>query len=95
MTLTKEYLVDSILKIVDSRKKAIQVIEPLLKTTTQSLEDGEDVLLSGFGKFSVKDKRERRGRNPSTGDDLILDARRVVTFKPSSVLSEKVNNEEE
>jgi integration host factor subunit alpha len=94
MTVTKEHLVDSILKIVDSRKKAIQVIETLLKTTTQSLADGEDVLLSGFGKFSVKDKRERRGRNPSTGDDLILDARRVLTFKPSSVLSKKVNNGE-
>jgi integration host factor subunit alpha len=95
MTLTKEHLVDSIFKIVDSRKKSIQVIETLLNTIKQSFEDGEDVLLSGFGKFSVKDKRERRGRNPSTGDDLILDARRVVTFKPSSVLSEKVNNEEE
>jgi integration host factor subunit alpha len=95
MTLTKEHLVDSILKIVDSRKKAIKVVETLLNATTRSLENGEDVLLSGFGKFSVKDKRERRGRNPSTGDDLILDARRVVTFKPSGVLSEKVNNEKE
>jgi integration host factor subunit alpha len=90
--LTKEHLAVSILKIVDSRKKATHVVETLLNTIKQSLEDGEDVLLSGFGKFSVKDKRERRGRNPSTGDDLILDARRVVTFKPSGVLSNKVNN---
>jgi integration host factor subunit alpha len=95
MTLTKEHLVDSILKTVDSRKKAIQAVETLLNMIKQSFEDGEDVLLSGFGRFSVKDKRERRGRNPSTGDDLILDARRVVTFKPSSALNKKVNNEEE
>jgi integration host factor subunit alpha len=92
MTLTKEHLADSILEIVDSRKKAIQVVEALLNTIKQSLEDREDVLLSGFGKFSVKDKNKRRGRNPATGDDLILDARRVVTFKPSGVLSNKVNN---
>jgi integration host factor subunit alpha len=58
------------------------------------LENGEDVLLPGFGKFSVKDKRKRRGRNPLTGDDLTLDARRVMTFKPSEVLSKKVNGEE-
>jgi integration host factor subunit alpha len=95
MTLTKEHLVDSILKIVDNRKKAIQTVEALLNIIKQSFEDGEEVLLSGFGKFSVKDKRERRGRNPSTGDDLVLDARRVVTFKPSGVLSKKVNNGDE
>jgi integration host factor subunit alpha len=58
VTLTKENLVDSISKIVDSRKKATRAVETLLKTTTQSLENGEDVLLSGFGKFSVKDKDE-------------------------------------
>jgi integration host factor subunit alpha len=95
MTVTKEHLVDSILKIVDNRKKAIQVIESLLKTTTQSLEKGEDVLLSGFGKFSIKDKNKRRGRNPATGDDLILDARRVVIFKPSGVFIKKVNNQKD
>jgi integration host factor subunit alpha len=92
MTVTKEHLVDSILKIVDSRKKAVQVVETLLETTRQSLESGEEVLLSGFGKFSVRDKKERRGRNPQTGNDLILDARRVVTFKSSGVFIEKLNN---
>jgi integration host factor subunit alpha len=92
MTVTKEHLVESILSLVDNRKKAIQIIETVLKTTTQSLENGEDVLLSGFGKFSVKDKPERRGRNPLTGEDLMLDARRVITFKPSGGLVDKLNN---
>jgi integration host factor subunit alpha len=64
MTVIKERLVESILNIVDNREKAFQVVEKLLKITTQSLENGEDVLLSGFGKFSVKDKRERQGRSP-------------------------------
>ena len=52
---------------------------------------GSDVLISGFGKFNVTNKRPRRGRNPQTGEALILDARRVVTFKPSGVLRDKVN----
>ena len=51
----------------------------------------EDLLLSGFGKFNVKDKNARRGRNPQTGDELTLDARRVVTFKPSGILRDKIN----
>ncbi|MBW1943125.1 MAG: HU family DNA-binding protein, partial [Deltaproteobacteria bacterium] len=56
-----------------------------------SLEKGEDVLISGFGKFCVKNKQRRRGRNPATGDDLMLGERRVVTFKVSSVLKNKIN----
>jgi integration host factor subunit alpha len=56
-----------------------------------ALVGGSDLLLSGFGKFNVRDKKPRRGRNPQTGDDLTLDARRVVTFKPSGTLRDKVN----
>ena len=93
MTVTKESLIDSLLDVVDTRKKATQVIETLLKVTTQSLENGEDVLLSGYGKFCVKEKDGRRGRNPKTGDDLMLDARRIVTFRPSDKLNMKLNNE--
>jgi integration host factor subunit alpha len=55
------------------------------------LEDGEDVLISGFGKFCVKDKSKRRGRNPQTGEDLMLDARKVVSFRCSGVLRDKTN----
>jgi len=57
----------------------------------RSLENGEDVLISGFGKFCVKGQSPRRGRNIVTGDDLLLEARKVVTFKPSSKLREKIN----
>jgi integration host factor subunit alpha len=85
MTVTRETLIESILKIAGSKKKAIEVVETILKTATQSLETGEDVLLSGFGKFSVKNKNQRRGRNPITGEDLMLDRRRVVTFIQNSI----------
>ena len=66
-------------------------MEAFLRISKDSLISGSDLLLSGFGKFNVKDKKSRRGRNPQTGEDLILDARRVVTFKPSGILKEKVN----
>jgi len=56
-----------------------------------TLESGEDVLVSGFGQFCVNEKRQRRGRNPSTGEDLMLDARKVVAFKCSGRLRERVN----
>jgi integration host factor subunit alpha len=53
---------------------------------------GEELLISGFGKFNVKDKNARRGRNPQTGQELILDPRRVITFKPSGILRTKIND---
>jgi len=92
MTLTKAQLLDSIHKQVDLPKtKSAQVIESLLEIIKRTLENGEDVLISGFGKFCVKDKRKRRGRNPQTGRDLLLDERRVVAFKCSGVLRDKLN----
>jgi integration host factor subunit alpha len=92
MSLTKTEIVEDLLKIGFNRKKSIQVLENLLEIMKNSLANGEDVLVSGFGKFCIKEKRERRGRNPATGDDLILDKRKVVTFNCSSVLREKFNN---
>ena len=74
-----------------TKVKASDAVETVLQLIKNSLENGNDVLLSGFGKFYVKDKSARRGRNPITGDVLMLDARRVVTFKPSGKLREKVN----
>ena len=59
----------------------------------QSLEEGDDVLISGFGKFSVHEKNQRRGRNPQTGEPMTLPSRKVVTFKCSGKLREKVNGE--
>ena len=76
-----------------TKAKAYDVVETVLQLIKNSLGNGNDVLLSGFGKFYVKDKSARRGRNPITitGDALMLDARRVVTFKPSEKLRKKVN----
>jgi len=81
MSLTKAQLIDSIYRQVDLPKiRSVQVVESLLETIKQSLENGEDVLISGFGKFCVKEKRKRRGRNPQTGENLMLAERRVVRF---------------
>lgn len=92
MTLIKAQLVDSIRKQVGLPKtQSTQVVDSLLEIIKKTLENGEDVLISGFGKFYVKDKRKRRGRNPQTGNDLMLDERRVVTFKCSGRLREKIN----
>ena len=92
MTLTKDSLVNTIYTSLDIPKgKSAAIVETLLETIKNRLENKEDVLISGFGKFCVKDKRDRRGRNPATGEDLTLDARRVVVFKCSGVLSDKVN----
>ena len=95
MTLTKADIIDSIFNNADVKKiKASRIIKTLLEIIESKLEAGEDVLISGFGKFCVKDKKERRGRNPQTSNELILDARRVVTFKCSGVLKEKMNQKE-
>jgi integration host factor subunit alpha len=92
MTLIKAQLVDSIRKQVGLPKtKSAQVVDSLLEIIKKTLENREDVLISGFGKFYVKDKRKRSGRNPQTGNDLMLDERRVVTFKCSGRLREKIN----
>ncbi len=73
------------------RKEAVDAVEALLEIIKRTLESGEDVLVSGFGKFCVRLKKTRRGRNPQSGEDLILAERRVVTFKYSSVLRDKIN----
>jgi len=87
MTLTKAHLIDTIYNSFDFPKnKSAQVVESLIEILKSTLANGEDVLISRFGKFWVKDKKERRGRNPQTGDDLMLGSRRVVTFRSSEVL---------
>lgn len=91
MALTKADLVNDLTGKGYKRKEAIQLVESLLEIIKATLEQGEEVLLSGFGKFCVKDKKRRRGRNPQSGEDLILGERRVVTFKYSSVLRDKIN----
>ena len=92
MTLTQSDIINSIYQNIDLRKSdATRALETILEIIKSSLESGESILISGFGKFEVRDKHKRRGRNPQTGDDLMLDARRVVTFKCSGVLKDKLN----
>ena len=94
MALTKAEIIESIHDQLGLPKKnCADLFESLLEIIKSSLTDGEDVLVSGFGKFCVKDKRERRGRNPATGNDMMLDQRRVVTFRCSSVLRNKINGQ--
>ncbi|MDA8159914.1 MAG: integration host factor subunit alpha [Desulfobacteraceae bacterium] len=94
MTLTKADLVHKVYDTYDLTKvEATDVVEAFLRISKGCLEDGNDLLLSGFGKFSVKKKKPRRGRNPQTGDALMLDARTVVTFKPSGILRDRINGE--
>jgi integration host factor subunit alpha len=93
VALTKEKIIDSIYNQVGlSKSQSRSVVERLLEIMKQSLENGEDILISGFGKFVVKEKSARRGRNPQTTEDLQLRARRVVVFKTSGVLRDKINN---
>ena len=92
MTLTKEHLVSAVAEANGyPRNQAVELVETLLEIIKSKLASGEDVLISGFGKFCVKKKRERRGRNPATGEDMMLEARRVVTFKCSGQLRGKIN----
>ena len=93
MTLTKAMIVDAIHEQLGYPKnKSAEILETLLELIKGTLEKGEDVLISGFGKFCVKAKNQRRGRNPATGEDMVLDQRRVVTFRCSHLLREKINN---
>ncbi len=92
MTLTKAMIVDAIHgQLGYPKNKSAEMLEILLELIKKNLERGEDVLISGFGKFCVKEKNERRGRNPATGADMTLDKRRVVTFRCSHLLRDKIN----
>jgi integration host factor subunit alpha len=92
LTLTKDNIIDSIYSNTDlKRYQAAAFFETIFETVKKALESGEEVLISGFGKFCVRHKNERRGRNPQTGNLITLDARRVVTFRCSSVLRDKIN----
>jgi len=92
MTLTKDHLVSSIgERLGISKFESSRIVETVLETVKSSLSDGEDVLISGFGKFIVREKAARRGRNPQTGQDLTLEPRRVITFKCASVMRDRIN----
>ena len=92
MALTKADIVAQLTNHLGfTKKQATDTTETLLELIKSTLESGEDVLISGFGKFCVKEKAERRGRNPATGGDMMLAPRKVVTFKCSGKLRDMVN----
>ena len=92
MTLTKAHIVEAVAEQNGYPKhQSSEMIETLLEIIKRTLESGEDVLVSGFGKFCVKTKQERRGRNPATGEDMMLEPRRVVTFNCSGKLRDRIN----
>lgn len=92
MALTKEKIIHRVYNQVGlSKSQSRNVIESLFGIIKNTLENGEDILISGFGKFMVKDKAARKGRNPQTTEDLQLRQRRVVVFKTSSILRKMIN----
>ena len=92
MSLTKDDIVKAVTEEIGfPHKQSVELIETLLELIKKTLESGEDVMISGFGKFCVKKKQARNGRNPATGEDMILPPRRVVTFQWSGKLKERLN----
>ncbi len=87
----QQYLFPELNYAVLSRKQATQAVDSLIEIIRSSLEKGEQVLISGFGKFYVKFKWARRGRDPRTGKEILLDSRRIVAFHCSSKLKERMN----
>ena len=92
MTLTKAEIIETIQNQIGLPKaQSVAMVEKLLEVMKATLASGEDVRISGFGKFCVNHKKERKGRNPATGEDLILEPRKVVTFKCSGKLRDRIN----
>ena len=93
MALTKIQIVESIHNQIGLPKnKSTEIVETFLEVIKSTLASGEDVLIPNFGKFCVKEKTERKGRNPNTGDDLMLEPRKVVTFRCSGKLRDRINS---
>jgi integration host factor subunit alpha len=92
MTFTKAQIVESIQNQTGFQKnRSSEIVETLLEIIKNTLASGDDVLVSGFGKFKAREKTERKGRNPATGEDMMLEARKVVTFKCSGKLRKRMN----
>jgi integration host factor subunit alpha len=92
MALTKADIVEAVAKQNGyANKRSFEMIETLLEIIKSTLESGQDVMISGFGKFCVNEKKVRKGRNPATGEDMMLAPRRVVTFGCSRQLRNKIN----
>ena len=92
MTVTKVHIIEAIAEQIGFPKNhSSEIVETLLEIIKSTLESGEDVLVSRFGKFCVNEKRERKGRNPATGEAMMMAARKVVTFRCSRQLRDKIN----
>ena len=92
MTLTKAHIVEAVAgQIGFPKNHSSEIVETLLEIIKSAIESGEDVLVSGFGKFCVNEKKERMGRNPATGEAMMMTARKVVTFRCSRQLRDKIN----
>ncbi|KIX11708.1 integration host factor subunit alpha [Dethiosulfatarculus sandiegensis] len=94
MALTKEKIINEVFEKTDVPKaEARRMVESSLEIMKDAMESGDDLLISGFGKFTVKSKQQRRGRNPQTKEDIVLPSRKVVVFKTSGVLRDRVNQD--
>ena len=91
--MTKADIVESIYEKVGgfSKKEAADIVETVFDTIKETLERGQKIKISGFGNFVVREKKSRIGRNPQTGQEITISARRVLTFKPSQVLKDSLN----
>jgi len=78
-------------KVGISKKETAKVVQSIFDIIKETLEEGENVKVSGFGNFMVRQKKTRRGRNPQTGEEIEISARKVITFKPSNVLKDLIN----
>ena len=92
MSLTKTALISKICAGTElTKEQSSESVEKIIEVMKSALESGEEIMISGFGKFSVNEKSERKGRNPATGADMVLKARKVVSFKSSGKLRERMN----
>ena len=92
--MTKADIVERIHeKIGFSKKESAELVEAVFSLIKSTLESGEKLKIAGFGNFEVKQKADRRGRNPQTGETITIEARRILTFKPSGVLKAAINKE--
>ncbi len=91
--MTKADLIENVyLKTGFSKKESADIVETVFDLIKSTLEDGEKIKIAGFGNFVVKEKATRRGRNPQTGEEIEISARKILTFKPSQVLKNAINN---
>ncbi len=90
--MTKADIIENVYeKVGFSKKEAAEIVEMVFDTIKETLERGEKIKISGFGNFIVRDKKSRVGRNPQTGEEIEISARRVLTFRPSQVLKNALN----